>query len=233
MRFTSVERLETGIEGLDKYVEGGFPPNTSILLIGPPGSGRTTFCNQFIYHGLEIGQAAIYITFDAPPQQIKSYMKKFGWNIEGKVIIFIDVYSWKTGGIIEKYTISDPADLNAFNIVVSRAIKELENMNLKRCAIDSLSTLFLYVPEDLCIRFASIILAKLKRAGTTQLVVINKDMHSEKVMASLEAITDGTVELGVNPFGERTLEIKRMYATKHSLKTLKFKIIDKKGIVIE
>lgn len=227
------ERVKTGIEGLDNYIQGGFPPSSSILLIGPPGSGKTIFCNQFIYHGLTQGEAAIYIVFDAPPNQIKESMEKFGWEIRGKIIIFVDVYSWKTGGVSETYSISDPTDLNNFNITLSKAIKELQEKNLKfRTAIDSLSTLFLYVPEDLCIKFASIILAKFKRAESTQLVVINEGVLSKMAMIKLNSITDGTIRLNVDEKGERTLKIERMRETRHTLKNLKFKIIDKKGIVI-
>ncbi|RLF77630.1 hypothetical protein DRN32_07675 [Thermococci archaeon] len=223
-------RVETGIEGLDKLIEGGFPEKSSILLLGPAGSGRTTFSNQFLYHGLEKGEAAIYILFNAPPQQVKEEMKKFGWNIEGKIIIFIDVYSWRTGGSEEKYVINDPTDLNTFNIAVSQAIKELEGKNLKRCSIDSLSTLFLYVPSDLCIRFSSVLLAKLKKAGTTQLVIIDKGAHDEKILASLNSITDGTIELDIRD-GERVMRVARMRATKHPLEPFRFRITDK-GIVV-
>ena len=112
-------------------------------------------------------------------------------------------------------------------------IKELQEKNLKfRTAIDSLSTLFLYVPEDLCIKFASIILAKFKRAESTQLVVINEGVLSKMAMIKLNSITDGTIRLNVDEKGERTLKIERMRETRHTLKNLKFKIIDKKGIVI-
>lgn len=226
-------RTKVYIKGFDEKIEGGFPENSSILILGPPGTGKTTFCNEFIYNGLKRGEAAIYITFYAPPGEIKDRMKKFGWNIEGKTIIFIDVYSWKAGGIVDKYVIREPSDLNEFNIKVSEAIRELKDKNLKRCTIDSLSTLFLYVPSDLALKFASVLLGKFKLNGITQTVVIEGGVHDQATLNALDALSDGCVELGYSEvLQKRIMRIRRMIGTKHSLDWFGFEITDK-GIVVE
>ncbi|MDI6806397.1 MAG: ATPase domain-containing protein [Candidatus Aenigmarchaeota archaeon] len=227
-------RVKTYIKGFDEKLEGGFPQNSSILIFGSPGSGKTTFCNQFIYNGLKKGEAALYITFYAPPRVIKDRMKKFGWNIEGKIIIFIDVYSWKAGGIrVDKYTIREPSDLNEFNIKVSEAIKELKNKNLKRCTIDSLSTLFLYVPTDLALKFTSVLLGKFKLNDITQTIVIEGGVHDQATLNALDAMSDGCVELAYSEMlQKRIMRIRRMVNTKHSLEWFGFQISNK-GIVME
>jgi KaiC/GvpD/RAD55 family RecA-like ATPase len=33
-----------------------------ILLVGPPGAGKTTFCQQVILQGLTVDRAVIYVT---------------------------------------------------------------------------------------------------------------------------------------------------------------------------
>ena len=224
-------KVETGIHGLDNSIGGGFPENSAVLLIGPPSTERETFCNQFIYYGLERGESAIYVTFNASPEEIKGDMKKFGWNIEGKIIVFVDVYSWKTNGKESKYAINDPADLNTFNIALSHAISELKNKNLKRCLIDSLSALFLYVPTDLCIRFSSVVLNKFKKANTTQMVVLDKSAHEQRVFTDLSAITDCTLLMDLGKANKGSLKIARMKNAKYSGGPLNFKIT-KKGIEI-
>lgn len=50
----SVPRVKTGIPDLDSLLEGGFPEETTVLVTGPTGSGKTTFGVQFVYKGAEL-----------------------------------------------------------------------------------------------------------------------------------------------------------------------------------
>lgn len=47
----AIERVSSGISGLDKLVEGGYPRNSVVLISGGPGTGKTTFALQYIYSG--------------------------------------------------------------------------------------------------------------------------------------------------------------------------------------
>jgi len=223
-------RTDTGIIGFNEKIGGGFPEFSTILIKGPAGIGKTTFCNQFIYQGLKKNEAAIYMSFNAPPEDVKENMKKFGWNIEGKIVLFIDVYSWQSGTMAtEKYVINDPADLNEFNIKIFKAIKELSDKNLKRCCVDALSTLFVYIPSDLALKFVSSLFARLKTSKITSLATLEKDVLDTRVVAILESLTDGTIDLGFDPTEgtQRLIRIVRMKNTKvSSLNWMEFEIRD-------
>jgi circadian clock protein KaiC len=78
-----MERVKTGIEGLDKMLNGGFLPQTANLVEGAPGTGKTTLGMQFIYNGItRHNQAGIILTFEEFPQQYYRDAATFGWDFK-------------------------------------------------------------------------------------------------------------------------------------------------------
>ena len=43
----TVERLSTGISGLDALIEGGIPKGFTVLIAGNPGTGKTVLTISF------------------------------------------------------------------------------------------------------------------------------------------------------------------------------------------
>ena len=223
-------KLSTGLKKLDEKLEGGIPLGISVLLQGPPGAGKSTFCNHFIHEGNKNNEACIYITFNATPEEIKNTAKNFGMNFSDDLTIFVDAYSWQTGVKQGKYAVN-PADLTNFTIKITKAITELQNKNLKRVVFDSFSTMFLFVPKDLCLRFLSMVTAKLKAFGTTQFIVIEEGMHDPPTLTAMNALTDGTIKF--SSLGElHRMEIVRMKGVTCLPIGFNFKIVET-GINLE
>ena len=89
-----MERVSSGVKGLDEILEGGFPKGRTILVVGSPGSGKTILAIQFLRAGALAGERSIYVTFDERPEQVKENVSAFGWDLdrlegEGK-ILFVD-----------------------------------------------------------------------------------------------------------------------------------------------
>ena len=86
--------------GSSILVKGKIKPS-SILLIGPTGSGKTVFCKHFLFNGLMIGEPCIYVTTSETPKEIESSMMNFGMYIkpfkEKKLVRIVDGCSWKSG----------------------------------------------------------------------------------------------------------------------------------------
>lgn len=107
-----MDRVKTGITGLDEMLGGGFLRDTANLVEGAPGTGKTTLGMQFIYNGILSGEPGIIITFEEFPQQYYHDAAAFGWDFVGlekqgllKVIMTspetsrLDIQS--VGGLIE------------------------------------------------------------------------------------------------------------------------------------
>ena len=60
-----VERLQTGIPGLDEVAEGGLPLGRATLLVGTAGAGKTVLGSQLLAAGIEeFGEPGVLVTFD-------------------------------------------------------------------------------------------------------------------------------------------------------------------------
>jgi circadian clock protein KaiC len=76
-----VERLSTGIPGLDEMTGGGFIKGDTVLVTGPPGTGKTTFGLQFLIDGTKKDEPGVFITIEEQPEKIVSDALNFGWDL--------------------------------------------------------------------------------------------------------------------------------------------------------
>jgi len=93
-----IDRIPSGIPGLDEAIEDGFPAPSVLLLIGEPGTGKTTFAMQSLFHGARNGETVIYMTgVSEPVFMIKKFMSNFTFYdpslIENSKIQFWDLGS--------------------------------------------------------------------------------------------------------------------------------------------
>lgn len=79
------ERVTTGISGLDRLLEGGYPKGRSILVTGDPGTGKTILSLQFLIEGLNRGEKGIYVAADEGPNDILEQAASLGWDLEKHV----------------------------------------------------------------------------------------------------------------------------------------------------
>jgi len=220
-----MKRIKTGIPALDKKLQGGFPEGSSILFVGPPGAGKSTVSQQFVQEGLKKKQPGLYTTLDVSPDELREMMKTFGWITNGN-LTFIDAYSWRLGKIEGPFTLSNLSNINELNIMISRAIEKLKDSKIKRKVFDSVSTLLLYADPNLVVKMMPVIIAKLKKANFTQILILEEGVHDPKTVTTLNYLTDGVIEFKMEE-DKRYLRIARMKGTKHKRDWFKFDITDK------
>lgn len=82
-----IEKLKTGILGLDEMLHGGLLPGRPYIVSGPTGSGKSTLCMQFLLEGAKNGEKVLYVTLEEPPNELKANMEAFGWDLAGIKIL--------------------------------------------------------------------------------------------------------------------------------------------------
>ena len=77
-----MERIKTGIAGLDEMLNGGFIAQSANLIEGAPGTGKSTLGMQFIYNGIVLyQQPGLILTFEEFAQQYYDDAESFGWDL--------------------------------------------------------------------------------------------------------------------------------------------------------
>lgn len=78
----TVERLKTGVEGLDGLLEGGLIKGDIHLLAGGPGTGKTVFASNVAYNTATGGDNVVYATFEESAEYFKRNAKLLGMNFD-------------------------------------------------------------------------------------------------------------------------------------------------------
>ena len=77
-----MERIKSGVPGLDDMLSGGFLTQSANLVEGAPGTGKSTLGMQFIYNGItQFKQPGLILTFEEFPQQYYDDAATFGWDL--------------------------------------------------------------------------------------------------------------------------------------------------------
>lgn len=233
-----MKRIKTGINRLDEII-GGYPAGTSTLVTGASGTGKTIFCGQFLYKGVQqYDENGIFITLEARPQDLRNEMLSLGWDFknyedEGKLII-VDAASARSRlSSEEEYAMPRWLDVDS---LVTEIYKLVVEIDAKRAVIDSLPALELRITDPSEIRQTIHRLSSLlKEIGVTSLLTTES---SEKAMISRygveEFVCGGVIVLDFEEEGKdlkRTLRVLKMRGTQHTMRRLDFEIA-KDGIAL-
>lgn len=76
-------QLTSNIPELDKLLGGGIEKGSSTLILGPAGTGKSTFAFQFVKAAIERGEKAAFFVFDEELGLLYDRTKKMGFDLEG------------------------------------------------------------------------------------------------------------------------------------------------------
>ena len=157
--FQILDRVSTGIKGLDEVLKGGLPKGRTILVVGSPGSGKTTFAVQFLVGGAKSGEAGLYVSLDEKPERVKMDLASFGWNLDaleadGKLTM-IDATPLKRPGhkLIEPSTGKEnPVSFAIPELTLPSLVRTIRRIaaeeGTQRIVIDPITSLMLRYPEE-------------------------------------------------------------------------------------
>lgn len=106
MRKALINRLRTGVPGLDEVLGGGLPEFSFNLIAGLPGSGKTTLAHQIMFALATPERPALYFTtLGEPPVKMLRYQQQFQFFDTDKInraVHFINLSDDVSAGDLDK-----------------------------------------------------------------------------------------------------------------------------------
>ncbi len=218
-----VDRVPTGIIGLDRLIEGGFPNNSLILLSGTCGTGKSIFGVNFLIAGALKGEPGVYVSLEESPEENIRQMKTFGWPVEELIRQ-------------RKLLIIQPTLYN-FEALLTKIEDAVNLIGAKRLVLDSLSIIGMYFDSMYKVRKSILELsAMLKRLGCTTIAVDETEEENELSAFRVEEfVVDGLIMMYYTKKERefiRSLAIRKLRSTAHSTRIHPFQIKSPGGIVV-
>lgn len=176
--------VSTGIASLDQILNDGYPEKSSILVLGQAGLGKQALGYWFIRSGLTQGDYCLYVTHRNVSDVLRD-MKGFG--ISGD-----RVPDWiASDGSSVKCNLRDAT-------AISFGIKQALQQNLGRrirVVTDVLSPLLVLNQSDAMFGYWTQLLQEVKKYDAVILATGDEEMHTPAVIASMEQLFDGVIEM--------------------------------------
>ena len=207
-----VERIKTGIYGLDQLIEGGLIDKSAIVVVGSSGTGKTTFAMQFLMHGIDNGEQGLYVTMEESPEQIMKEAKMMGWDMEKhyeKNLFFIHLKGKNFKKMIEEQ--------------LPQLVKARSDYDIKTRVVIDPMTPVIWATEDKLEQRELIgkLFYALKELGVVMATVEEHAKPGETIGEDVLLpiyLSDGVFHLEYYPIGgafNRTLNIVKMRGTQH------------------
>lgn len=223
-----MDRLPTGIKGLDDLLEGGLPRGTWTLIYGESGTGKTVIAMEFIWRGLCQGEGCLYDLTDRPVESLREYFRSFGWDLTP----FEHTRHIRFCQLFPRFNISPDAGVSYLlgrpTAQATRLSREAmldlgDGLRLRRVASDCESLTLIRGGFDEEMRALEWSKEWGMKHGVTGVRCVSRDLQDPQAEAMMRQYHDNIIELRLGDTG-RELRIMKMFATEHPVDWMPFEI---------
>jgi circadian clock protein KaiC len=178
-------RLTTGCSQADRILGGGFPENSINIIMGEPGTGKTVFAEQLIFHHASGDRPILFLTtLSEPLTKVVKYLQRFSFFDEEKLVSAV-VYDDVGAELAEE----------GVGALVAKVRERIKELGPKIIVIDSFKALHDISPSLAVMRRVTHDLAGLLTAYDTTAFLVGEYSQEQVATYPEFVVADGIVEL--------------------------------------
>jgi circadian clock protein KaiC len=144
-----LEKVPTGIRGLDQVTHGGFPKSRTALVCGGPGTGKTLLGLEFLVRGaLLYNEPGVCVALEETAEELVTNVASLGHDLPALIRakkLAIDYVH------IERKQIEETGEYDLEGLFI-RLRAAIEQVNAKRVLLDTIELLFLGLRNEGIVR---------------------------------------------------------------------------------
>jgi predicted hydrocarbon binding protein/KaiC/GvpD/RAD55 family RecA-like ATPase len=173
------------------------PSGNMILLVGPPGAGKSTFCQETVLKSITMGPV-VYVTTESTPSEIVESFRQRGLGEElPHPLGFVDAFR-ETVGLpsVDRSDVIDAScgDLTSLSVAIVKMRERIgENVLL---VFDSLTSPYLMNGSEV-LRFIRTTLLRLAVEGNAVLTCIDEGCGKAEDLIAMMSLSNGIIKIEI------------------------------------
>lgn len=223
-----LEKVPTGIAGLDEITNGGLPKGRPTLIAGGPGSGKTLMGMEFLIHGAQdYNEPGVFLAFEETAEELAKNVRSLGFDLPGLT---------KAGKIsvdyvyIERSEIEETGEYDLDGLFV-RLGYAIDSIKAKRVVLDTIEVLFASLPNENILRAELRRLFRwLKEKGVTAVITGERGTGTVTRYGLEEYVADCVIVLDhriTNELSTRRIRVVKYRGSSHGTNEYPFLIGDR------
>jgi circadian clock protein KaiC len=201
-------RITTGNRQADEILGGGFPADSINVVMGQPGTGKTIFVEQLVFHNAGADRPILYLTtMSEPLPKVVRYLQQFPFFDEAKIgseIIYEDIGSELAEGGIDA--------------LVPRIQESVKSLGPKIIVIDSFKAIHDLAPTIPAMRRMLYEFSGLLSAYEATTFLVGEYGEEHVALLPEFAVADGIIQFSRKEFGardERYLRVRKLRGSQY------------------